>query len=379
VRRERHADRRAGHGTGSGAVRNECSATDRRRAAATFVLSTSAARGALPDGGWPVGELPASVDRAAIDAAVDTAFGAADAAARVRSIAIVHGGRIVYERYHPLDGPDTVFPSFSVAKSFTSALIGLLVSDGMLSLDEPAVVPEWRRGDPRRAITLRELLQMSSGLEWDEVYEAGEDPLEMLAAPNAAAYAAAKPLESEPGTVFEYSTGTTALLSGIAADTLGGCGQELDYLHERLLDPLGITTEELFLDPSGCWYGGLGADMTTRDFARFGLLFLRGGRWEDEQILPTSWIEESRVPAATNPGYGLQWWLDAEDHEWFRAAGLFGQLIVVEPDLDLVVVATTTAGGDPGPMVDTVLATFAGEPLPAPPPAAAPATLPPSR
>jgi CubicO group peptidase (beta-lactamase class C family) len=328
-----------------------------------------------PAAAWPVGELPASVDRAAIDAAVDTAFGAADASSRVRSIVVVNGGRIVYERYHPLDGPDTVFPSFSVAKSFTSALIGLLVSDGLLALDEPPNVPEWPRGDPRRAITLRELLQMSSGLEWDEVYEAGEDPLEMLGAPDAAAYVAAKPLETEPGTVFEYSTGTTALLAGIASDTLGGCRQEIDYLHERLLDPLGITTEELLLDPGGCWYGGLGADMTTRDFARFGLLFVRGGRWDGEQILPTSWVDESRAPAATNPGYGLQWWL-TDGGELFRAEGLFGQRIIVVPELDLVVATNTTPGGEPGPMVDTVLAAFRGDPIPPPAPAG---TLPASR
>jgi CubicO group peptidase (beta-lactamase class C family) len=329
-----------------------------------------------PAADWPVGELPASVDRAAIDAAVDTAFGAADAAARVRSIVVVNGGRIVYERYHPLDGPDTVFPSFSVAKSFTSALIGLLVSDGRLSLDESPNVPEWPRGDPRRAITLRDLLQMSSGLEWDEVYEAGADPVEMLDAPDAAAYVAAKPLEAEPGTVFEYSTGTTALLAGIAADTLGGCRQAVGYLRERLLDPIGITTADLLLDPGGCWYGGLGADMATRDFARFGLLFLRGGRWDEEQILPTSWVDESRAPAATNPGYGLQWWLDAGG-ESFRAEGLFGQRIIVVPDLDLVVATNTTPGGEPGPLVDTVLAAFRGEPIA--PPAAAAGALPASR
>jgi Beta-lactamase len=164
-----------------------------------------------------------------------------------------------------------------------------------------------------------------------------------------------------------------------AADALGGCPQELDYLHERLLDPLGITTDDLLLDPGGCWYGGRGADMTTRDFARFGLLFLRGGRWEDEQILPASWVDESRAPAATNPGYGLQWWLDADNNEWFRAAGLFGQFVVVEPDLDLVIAANTTAGGDPAPMIDTVLAAFAGEPLAAAPPTSPPVTLPASR
>jgi CubicO group peptidase (beta-lactamase class C family) len=108
--------------------------------------------------------------------------------------------------------------------------------------------------------------------------------------------------------------------------------------------------------------------MATRDFARFGLLFLRGGRWDEEQILPTSWVDESRAPAATNPGYGLQWWLDAGG-ESFRAEGLFGQRIIVVPDLDLVVATNTTPGGEPGPLVDTVLAAFRGEPI-APPAAA---------
>jgi CubicO group peptidase (beta-lactamase class C family) len=328
---------------------------------------------------WPTGELPASVDRGALDAAVDAAFGAPDADARVQSIVIVDGGRIVYERYHPLDGPDVVYPSFSVAKSFTSALIGLLVSDGELALDDHPEIRQWQGpGDPRQDITVRDLLQMSSGLAWDEVYEAGSDPVEMLSARNAARYAASKPLESEPGTVFEYSTGTTAILSGIAAQALGGCGEQLEYLDRRLLTPIGITTDELLLDPAGCWYGGLGADMTTRDFARFGLLYLRGGQWDGEQIIPTSWVDESRAPASTNGEYGLQWWLNPNG-ESFQAEGLFGQRIVVVPGRDLVIAANSTAGGDPYTMIETVLGLFAGRTPPAGATGAAEATLPPTR
>jgi CubicO group peptidase (beta-lactamase class C family) len=332
----------------------------------------------FPGAEWPTGELPAAVDRGAVDAAVEAAFGAPDADARVQSIVIVHGGRIVYERYHPLDGPDVVYPSFSVAKSFTSALIGLLVSDGALALDDHPDIRQWRDpGDPRQDITVRDLLQMSSGLEWDEVYEAGSDPVVMLGARNAARFAASKPLESEPGTVFEYSTGTTAILSGIAAQALGGCAEQLDYLHRRLLDPIGITTDELLLDPTGCWYGGLGADMTTRDFARFGLLYLRGGQWDGEQIIPTSWVDQSRSPASTNGQYGLQWWLNPNGRS-FQAEGLFGQRIVVVPGLDLVIASNSTAGGDPYTMIEAVLPLFARRS----PPAAtgtAEVTLPPTR
>ena len=167
----------------------------------------------------------------------------------------------------------------------------------------------------------------------------------------------AQPLESEPGSTFEYSTGTTALIAGIAADALGGCEAEIAYLNERLLDPIGITTDQLLTDASGCWYGGFGANMTTRDFARFGLLYLRGGLWEGRPIVPTSWIDESRVPAPTNPEYGLQWWL-RPDGRAFSAEGLFGQRIVVVPEADLVIAVNTTSGGDPDPPVDAVLEAF---------------------
>ena len=154
----------------------------------------------FPTTEWPVGELPAGVDRAAIDAAVDRAFGAPDAEARVRSIVVVSGGQIVYERYHPLDGPDVIYDSFSVAKSFTSALIGMLVADGKLALDENPPQPEWQApGDPRQAITLRNLLQMSSGLQWTEEYGAGSLAAQMFISDDAAALMAAQPLESNRG------------------------------------------------------------------------------------------------------------------------------------------------------------------------------------
>lgn len=313
----------------------------------------------FPTRSWPTDVLPSGVDATAIEAAVDLAFGAPDAEARVRSVVIVHAGRIVYERYHPLDGPDVAYSSFSVAKSYTSALIGLLVADGTLALDDTSVRAEWSDpGDPRSAITVRDLLEMSSGLTWAEQYEADSMPLAMIVAPDAAAYVASQPLEADPGSLYDYSTGTSALLVGLAADELGGCAAATAYLGERLLDPIGITTETLLTDEGGCWLGGLGADMTTRDFARFGLLYLRGGEWDGEQILPTSWIDETRVPASTNADYGLHWWL-ADDGRSFSAEGLFGQRIVVVPDDDLVLAVNTTAGGDPGPLSATILEQFA--------------------
>ena len=309
----------------------------------------------FPAADWPTASLPTGVDQAAIDADVAAALGPADAGGRVQSVVVIHGGQLVYERYHPRDGPDQVMSSYSVAKSFTSAIVGMLIGDGVLSLDEHPPRPEWPVGDPRQAITLRQLLQMSSGLQWKEDSSIVGLVIQWLGAPSAAHLVADLPLVAEPGTTFNYSSGTSALIAGIAADALGGCPALDTYLHERLLDRLGITTAQITKDGGGCFVGGFGMDMTTRDFARFGLLYLRGGQWDGQQLLPAGWVDESRVPAATNPEYGLHWRLAAET---FSAEGLFRQRIVVIPELDLVIATNSTNGGDPDPMVRTIVDEF---------------------
>ena len=274
---------------------------------------------------------------------------------------LVEGGRIVYERYHPLDTAETIMDSYSVAKSFTSALVGLVVGDGLLDVTAPAPVALWSDpADPRHAITTEQLLHMASGLDWTEEYSSAESPvLAMLTAPDASASVASRPLEADPGTQFEYSTGTTAILAGIATDLLGGPDAADEYFRERLLDPIGITSIEFMRDPAGRWLGGLGANQTTRDFARFGLLYLNDGIWNGERLLPEGWVEYSHTPSATNPQYGAQWWMLHPDS--FEARGLFGQIILVSPAHDLVIAINATAGGDSNTLIDTVYPLFAGE------------------
>jgi CubicO group peptidase (beta-lactamase class C family) len=315
---------------------------------------------AQPDGvpwpteSWPVGDPPEGFDAATVDAAVEAAFGADDNEARLRSIVAVHRGAIVYERYHPLETPDTVFSSFSVAKSVTSALIGLLVDGGLLDVDAPAPVEEWQEpGDPRAAITLEHLLHMSSGLDWEEVYSAEGTAGQMFASPDWADFVVNQPLEAEPGAQFEYSTGTTAALAEILADQLGGPEALTAFIETELLDPLGIESTNLITDSTGQFAGGLSFDSTARDFARFGYLFLRGGEWDGEQILSSDWIDYSATPSPTNPEYGAQWWLYGPP-DTLLASGLFGQQILVAPELDLVIVVTSTNGGDSwAPMIAT--------------------------
>lgn len=248
------------------------------------------------------------------------------------------GGRIVYERYHDPVGATDIADSYSVSKSFTSAVIGLLTGDGALSVDDRAARPEWSEAnDPRHDITVADLLHMASGLEWSE---GTVDYPPFFGAPSAAAYAASKPLVAPPNTVFNYSTGTTAILASLAAQALGGPDALERFLRSRLLDPVGISSTQLMKDPSGMWYGGLGANSTPRDFARFGLLFLRDGMWDGERILPEGWVDYSRTPSDANPRYGAQWWI-GPDNAYFEARGLGGQRIRVIPDVDAVVVITT--------------------------------------
>lgn len=311
----------------------------------------------FPGAEWSTAPLPARIDRAALDAAVDAAFGEPDNQQRVQSIVIVQGGRIVYERYHPLDGPDTIMDSYSMAKSVTSSLIGMLVGDDKLAVNEPAPVAQWADpADPRHAITLGHLLHMSSGLEWTETYGQGSQLVGMLSAPSASEYIASFPLEAEPGSTFEYSTGTTAILAGIVTDTIGGVEATDRFIAERLLDPIGITSMQFFRDRTGRWVGGFGANATARDFARFGLLYLNDGVWNGERLLPEGWVEYSHLPSPGNPQYGAQWWMFRDGA--FEARGLFGQIILVSPRNDLVVAINTKQGGDAEALNDTVYSLF---------------------
>lgn len=274
---------------------------------------------------------------------------------------IVKGGKLVYEAYQPPDGTNTMMTSWSIAKSVTSAVIGLLVGDGKLDLNGPAPVKAWaEKSDPRHAITIADLLHMSSGLKWDENYTSSRtsDAFKMVGAPNASAYAANMPLVAKPGTVWNYSTGTGAILAGIIIDTLGGERAAEHYIRTRLLLPIGMRSTRFLHDRSGRWFGGVGADSTARDFARFGLLYLRDGVWNDKQILPAGWVDYSRSPGPASPQYGALWWLNDEPGA-FSAVGLLGQYILVAPKLDLVIVVTSNSNGPAAILYHAVYTAFA--------------------
>ena len=304
-----------------------------------------------PAEAWPVGS-PEPRDRQALEALVDEAFAAPDTErlGETHALVIVRGGRLVLERYGEGFGPEKTYPSWSKAKSITQALVGLLVAEGKLDIHAPADAPEWRQtpNDPRAEITLDQLLRMSSGLAFVEDYVPGHvsDVIEMLfgsGKADVAHYAASRPLAHPPGRHWSYASGTTNIVARAAARALGADGAAFEvFMRERLFAPLGMTSPIPKFDAAGTFIGSSFCFATARDFARFGLLYLRGGRWGDRQILPPEWIDYARTPTAQpaerEGDYGAHWWLNLAGAGSFSANGYEGQYTVLVPDLDLILV-----------------------------------------
>ena len=304
-----------------------------------------------PTRAWPVGEPPRAL-RGPLEALIAPAFAQAnrDELGETHALVVIQGGRLVLERYAEGYGPERTYPSWSMAKSITQALVGLIVADGGLDILAPADVPEWSApGDPRREITLDLLLRMSSGLKFIEDYsrENPSDVIEMLygaGKEDVAAFAANMPLAHAPGSFMSYSSGTTNIVSRIAARAIGRFGPDFEaFMRERLLDPLGMTSAIPKFDAAGTFIGSSFCFCTARDFARFGLLYLRGGVWEGAALLPPAWIDYARTPTWRQPDaidgpYGAHWWLGICGEGSFSANGYQGQFTAVVPDLDMVIV-----------------------------------------
>jgi CubicO group peptidase (beta-lactamase class C family) len=266
------------------------------------------------------------------------------------AVVMIQGGRLIFERYGPEHGPDVTCMSWSKAKSITQALVGLLVGDGKLDIEAPAAVPEWQTpGDPRGQITLDQLLRMSSGLEFSEVYEPDKpsDTIAMMwgvGKDDVAHYAADKPLAYEPDCYWSYSSGTTNIICRVLAQTLDAYGPDFEaFMRARLFEPLGMKSPIPKFDPAGTFIGSSFCFTTARDFARFGLLYLRDGVWGGRQLLPDNWVDYARIPTWQQEGvtegpYGAHWWLGLGGPGSFSANGHEGQFTLVVPDLDLVFV-----------------------------------------
>ena len=303
------------------------------------------------------------VSREALARRIDALFADAESG-ETQALLVFHDGRIVAERYGAGYGRETRFAGWSMTKSMTGVLIGLLVSDGRLRLDESAPVPAWQRpGDPRGEITLRQLLQMRSGLRHSEasepVYESDEVRMLFLdGRDDMTAYAEAPPLEAEPGRKFEYSSATSIILADLVAQVLTASREPAirrqavaEYMRTRVLEPLGMTSARPEFDAAGTFIGSSFLHATARDWGKFGEFLRNSGSVRGAQIVPRGWIEFMTTPSPRNPGYGAQLWLNRPQSDdgdvllpgktpasLFACAGHLGQYVLVSPAQKLTIV-----------------------------------------
>ncbi|MFH2203393.1 MAG: serine hydrolase [Elusimicrobiota bacterium] len=276
---------------------------------------------------------------------------------RTRAVVVVRDGRIIAERYAPGFDQFSRVCGWSMTKSVLGALIGILVGEGRLALEQRKLAPEWSApGDPRGEITLDDMLRMRSGLEFAEIYTNPlKDVTQMLFAQgDAAAFAAAKPLTAPPRTLWHYSSGTTNILSRLIRRTLGGSHEDyLTFPRRALFDPAGMTRALLEPDAAGNFVFSSFMYASARDWARFGQLCLQDGAWEGRRILPAGWMGYCVTPTPQSPGgqYGAHWWLKLHEvmgggseaarripGDAYFAIGHEGQVLTIIPSLNLVVV-----------------------------------------
>ena len=288
-----------------------------------------------------------------------------DELGETRAAVLMVNGQIAAERYAPGYDAETRFVSWSMAKTVTAVMMGMLVADGQLRLDDSPPVPEWQRpGDPRGEITLRQLLQMRAGLRHTE---AGDPPYEssevrmlfMDGRDDMARWAKEQPLEAEPGAQFEYSSNTTVILADIAARVIAKGSEDpetrrkavTEFLEARLFGPLGMTSVVPEFDASGTLIGGSLIHATARDWARFGEFLRNGGSVGGAQLVPRRWVEFMTSSSPRAEFYGAQTWLNvgadnpdnalypiAEPQGVFAAIGHMGQYVIVSPRQKLTLV-----------------------------------------
>lgn len=274
------------------------------------------------------------------------------------ALLVVHHGTIRYERYALSGGQEVPWISMSVAKSVISALVGIAVAEGHIAgIDEPIsrYVPV-NPGSAYDGVSIRHVLQMSSGARWNEDYHDPTSDIYRLAAAMSTAgtldeFVATMVRAEEPGRVCRYNSGDTQVLGSLLVQATGR--SITDYMQEKLFEPLGMNWPGYWLvDSAGMEVAFCGLVMTAQDYARFGELYRNGGVWRGRQIVPSSWVAASlsadadhlqpgRPIVATHRfdlGYGYQWWLPAGQRGEFSAIGVYNQFVYVDPTARVVVV-----------------------------------------
>jgi CubicO group peptidase (beta-lactamase class C family) len=325
---------------------------------------------------WPMGDkidddsFPSNINQTLLQDTINDLFIEKDPTKlkRTRAVIVVYDGKLIAERYAPGFSRKSKLLGWSMTKSLISALIGILVKDKKINIDEPAPVPEWNNtaDDPRHSITIKNLLQQMSGLDFKEEYYTKSDVTQMLFnTDDMAAFAASHPLKHPPDTQCYYTSGNTNILSRIIRHTVGE-NEYHSFPYRKLFYKLGMNSLIMEVDASGTFVGSSYSWGTARDWARFGLLYQKNGFYNDEQILSEEWIKQTTALAGSNQygDYGYHFWLNTGKNnvsstrrfpdvpiDMFYASGFDGQATFIIPSKKLVVVRlglTKVPGGEYG-------------------------------
>ncbi len=299
---------------------------------------------------YPYGNLPqkdtvfSNIDYSKLQQAVDNAFLPEN---KTRSVVVIYKDQIIAEKYASGYDKTSIFLGWSMTKSVTSAVLGVMAKQGKITLNQTHLFSEWK-DDKRAGISLKNLLNMNSGLEWEEDYTSISDVTKMLfLAPDMSQIQKMKPLTGTPDNAWNYSSGTTNLLSGFIRNQFSTQQEYLDYWYAELIDKIGMNSMLIETDFSGHFVGSSYGWATARDWGKFGLLYLHDGNWNGEQIIDSSWVDFSKAPTQGSNGvYGGHFWLNAGGKfpdvptDLFSCNGFQGQYVFIIPSKHLVIVRT---------------------------------------
>ena len=297
---------------------------------------------------YPYGNAPqkdtifANLDYDKIDESVDFLF---DSINKTRAVLVVYKDQIVSEKYAEGFHKESKLLGWSMTKSLLSTVFGVMQTQGGINVFDKAPIDSWQK-DERKNITINNLLQMNSGLEWDENYSRISDATKMLFLDrDMTKMQENKPLVGTPNESWNYSSGTSNLLSGILRTYFKTHQEYLDFWYVNFIDKIGMNSMVLEADLSGNYVGSSYSWATARDWSKFGLLYLKNGNWNGEQLFTKEWVNYIRTPTrGSNGTYGAQFWLNAENDfkdvpkNMYYADGFQGQRVYVLPDQEMVIV-----------------------------------------
>lgn len=305
--------------------------------------SISGSRTSYPFGnGKGVDSTFARINYNQLEKALENAFFEAN---KTRAVVVLYKDHLIAEKYAPGFSKETKLLGWSMTKSITGAVLGVLEKQGRISPEQDHLFPEWEN-DARAQITINNLLHMNSGLAWEEDYTKISDVTKMLfLAKDMGEVQLKKELVGAPGSIWNYSSGTSNLLSKFIRKQFNSQQEYLDFWYRELIDRIGMHSMTIEVDPVGNYVGSSYSWATARDWAKFGLLYLHKGNWNGEQIINENWINYTVQPVeGSNGQYGAHFWLNAGGlypdvpRDLFSANGFQGQHVFIIPSEDLVVV-----------------------------------------